>query len=52
MTYPVHPAATLFPMMDAEALQALADDIREHGQREPSAALSQLCLRRLNLLRH
>jgi hypothetical protein len=35
VTYPVHPAATLFPMMDAEALQALADDIREHGQREP-----------------
>ena len=35
MTYPVHPAAELFPMMDAEALQALADDIREHGQREP-----------------
>ena len=35
MTYPVHPAAELFPKMDAEALQALADDIREHGQREP-----------------
>ena len=35
MTYPVHPAATLFPMMDEVALQALADDIREHGQREP-----------------
>ena len=35
MTLLVHPAATLFPMMDAEALQALADDIREHGQREP-----------------
>ena len=35
MTYPVHSAATLFPLMDAEALQALADDIREHGQREP-----------------
>ena len=34
MTYPVHLAAELFPMMDAEALQALADDIREHGQRE------------------
>lgn len=35
MTLPVHPAADLFPMMDAEALQGLADDIREHGQREP-----------------
>jgi len=35
VTYPVHPAATLFPMMDEVALQALADDIREHGQREP-----------------
>lgn len=35
MTYPVHSAATLFPMMGAEPLQALADDIREHGQREP-----------------
>ena len=35
MTYPVHSAATLFPMMDAVALQGLADDIREHGQREP-----------------
>ena len=35
MTYPVHSAATLFPMMGAEALQALADDIKAHGQREP-----------------
>ena len=35
MTYPVHPAAELFPMMSAEELQGLADDIREHGQREP-----------------
>jgi len=35
VTYPVHSAATLFPMMDAVALQGLADDIREHGQREP-----------------
>ena len=35
MTYPVHRAAELFPMMNAAALQGLADDIREHGQREP-----------------
>ena len=35
MTYPVHPAATLFPLMNAEALQGLADDIKAHGQREP-----------------
>ena len=35
MTLPVHSAATLFPMMNAAALQELADDIREHGQREP-----------------
>ena len=34
MTYPVHPAADLFPMMSAEELQGLADDIKAHGQRE------------------
>ena len=29
-----HPAADLFPMLDSEALAALAADMRDHGQRE------------------
>jgi ParB-like chromosome segregation protein Spo0J len=32
---PIHPAADLFPMLPASELQALADDIRTNGQREP-----------------
>ena len=32
---PVHPVASLFPMIDDESLQGLADDIRENGLREP-----------------
>lgn len=32
---PVHPVASLFPMIDDESLQELADDIRENGLREP-----------------
>ena len=51
MTYPVHPAATLFPMMDAEALQALAADIREHGQREPVILFNGAVLDGRNRLR-
>lgn len=31
----VHPAAELFPMLDDEAAQALADDIKERGLAEP-----------------
>jgi hypothetical protein len=30
-----HPLATLFPPIPDDELQALADDIRQHGQREP-----------------
>ena len=32
---PVHPVAELFPMLDEEEMQALADDIRAHGLRHP-----------------
>src|SRR5690606_33589017 len=31
----VHPAATIFPMMDDERLRELAEDIKQNGQREP-----------------
>ena len=33
--YPVHPVASLFPMIDDESLNALAEDIKKNGQREP-----------------
>lgn len=33
--YPVHPVASLFPMIDDVALRELADDIKANGQREP-----------------
>ena len=33
--YPVHPVASLFPMIDDDALDALAGDIKKNGQREP-----------------
>lgn len=32
--YPVHPAASLFPLLPDDELQALADDIAAHGQLE------------------
>lgn len=34
MSYDIHPAAEIFPMMDAAALRELADDIKAHGQRD------------------
>jgi ParB family chromosome partitioning protein len=33
--YEIHPACALFPMMDADALEKLAEDIRAHGLRHP-----------------
>jgi ParB-like chromosome segregation protein Spo0J len=33
--YRIHPAANLFPLMDEAELQALADDIKKNGQKEP-----------------
>lgn len=36
MTWPIHPAANLFPMLPASELQALADDIKANGQHEPA----------------
>ena len=35
LEFEFHPLADLFPMLEGDELQALADDIKEHGQRVP-----------------
>lgn len=47
----VHPAATLFPLMDDDALKALADDIAKHGLRDPIETINGDLLDGRNRLR-
>jgi len=42
--YSIHPAADLFPMMKADELDALADDIKANGQQQPIAVHRDLVL--------
>jgi ParB-like chromosome segregation protein Spo0J len=48
---PVHPAAEMFPLLAEGELRELAEDIRQHGMRQPIAMLGDHVLDGRNRLR-
>ena len=43
--YKVHPAADVFPMMSDEELEALGDDIKKNGLRQPIPSFISMTVR-------